>query len=249
MITQTDLLKYGRIYKTDQYTVLREFLQIVFLNSLYKQKESSSLIFKGGTAIRLVYNSPRFSEDLDFNSTLKINTLKGILEKSLYDSNKIFSELSIKDLKATQGYSAKIYFKSEIFPMPLTVKLDFSMREDSFEYNKSTISTDLPVSGFSLIFAMTEKEILAEKFRTIYQRKKGRDIFDIWYLLNKKVLVDKKLVNQKFKLLDKKFSMEDVKKQIMSFDQSVLEKDLIKYLPLNQRHLPSDLRKIIIQKL
>ncbi|MBU1104627.1 MAG: nucleotidyl transferase AbiEii/AbiGii toxin family protein [Patescibacteria group bacterium] len=249
MISQTDLINYSKIYKIDQYTVLREYLQIIFLNSLYKKKGSSGVVFKGGTAIRLIYESPRFSEDLDFNTTLKMSLLRSVLGDSLTDARKVFPKLSLKELNTTQGFSAKLFLENEISPMPLTVKLDFSMREKTIEKFKSTIATELPASNYSLIIVMTQSEILAEKLRTIFQRKKGRDIYDIWYLLNKKVIVDSKLLDEKFKLIDRSFDITDVIKYIASFDKSILEKDLTKYLPLDQRHLPKNLPELINDKL
>ena len=47
--------------------VVREYFQHIFLGELYKLPNSEKLLFKGGTALRIVYGSPRFSEDLDFS--------------------------------------------------------------------------------------------------------------------------------------------------------------------------------------
>lgn len=47
-------------------TVVREEYEILLLKEIFESEYGSSLVFKGGTALRLVYNSPRFSEDLDF---------------------------------------------------------------------------------------------------------------------------------------------------------------------------------------
>ena len=46
--------------------VLREYLQIIILNSIYKNNRGKLLFFTGGTALRYFYAMPRFSEDLDF---------------------------------------------------------------------------------------------------------------------------------------------------------------------------------------
>lgn len=35
--------------------------------AFYQEKEAEAILFKGGTALRLIYQSPRFSEDLDFS--------------------------------------------------------------------------------------------------------------------------------------------------------------------------------------
>ena len=48
--------------------ILVEYLQYELLDSLYKLKEAAFLSFIGGTAIRMLQHSPRFSEDLDFDN-------------------------------------------------------------------------------------------------------------------------------------------------------------------------------------
>jgi hypothetical protein len=46
--------------------VVREFLQVRILEAMQHAGTASSLAFHGGTALRLLYQTPRFSEDLDF---------------------------------------------------------------------------------------------------------------------------------------------------------------------------------------
>ena len=46
--------------------VLREYLQACILRSLHESEGFVQLSFVGGTALRFLYNLPRFSEDLDF---------------------------------------------------------------------------------------------------------------------------------------------------------------------------------------
>lgn len=48
--------------------ILREYLQTKILSFLYREKVSRSLFFVGGTALRLLRGSDRFSEDLDFDA-------------------------------------------------------------------------------------------------------------------------------------------------------------------------------------
>ena len=48
--------------------MLVEYLQYELLDSLFKNSAAATLSFIGGTAIRMVHDSPRFSEDLDFDN-------------------------------------------------------------------------------------------------------------------------------------------------------------------------------------
>src|SRR3989338_5176431 len=48
--------------------ILREYLQVLILKELYKLPEGKKMFFTGGTYLRLVHQTKRFSEDLDFNA-------------------------------------------------------------------------------------------------------------------------------------------------------------------------------------
>ena len=245
MIDDRALAEYSSKYKIDKFTVLREYLQIVFMNQLYVSLQRGDLVFKGGTAIRLMYGSARFSEDLDFNCGLKKTEAEGLIKNAVEVIKKKTPGVYFKELKTLQGYSAKIYLNTEISPMPLTVKLDFSFRERSLDVVQKTIPSELPVSSYSLVAVMSEAEILAEKVRTVFQRKKGRDLYDIWYLLNKKVDVNIKLIEAKMKLLDRKFSQEELVKEVAKFNQNDLARDLFKFLPFNQRGVVNQLKELV----
>jgi len=55
--------------------IVREEYEMILLQSIFNSFMSQKLVFKGGTALRLAYGSPRFSDDLDF-SELKTIELK-----------------------------------------------------------------------------------------------------------------------------------------------------------------------------
>src|SRR3990167_7676647 len=96
---------FERIARQEQTSVfpniVREYAQHLFLAELYQLPGSEKLLFKGGTALRIVYGSPRFSEDLDFSlfgvSSNEIgpfieNLFLGVLAK--LESNGIHIEIS-----------------------------------------------------------------------------------------------------------------------------------------------------------
>ena len=65
------------------------------------------------------------------------------------------------------------------------------------------------------ILAMDEREILAEKVRAIYQRKKARDVYDLWYLLcRKKIQFDSQLVARKLRGDGVTFSIDGFLKKV-----------------------------------
>lgn len=61
--------------------VVREFREVLFLKDLMESPHGKNLVFKGGTALRPAYGSPRFSEDLDF--AMLEDSLRGVIEELL----------------------------------------------------------------------------------------------------------------------------------------------------------------------
>lgn len=60
MLGEKQLSILARNLNTNQTTVMREYLQLVFLSTLYNYKIAQKIFFKGGTAIRLILNGDRF---------------------------------------------------------------------------------------------------------------------------------------------------------------------------------------------
>lgn len=66
--------------------MLVEYLQYELLDSLFKDATAAELSFIGGTAIRILHDSPRFSEDLDFdNFGLSFTRFESLLKTACRD--------------------------------------------------------------------------------------------------------------------------------------------------------------------
>lgn len=70
MLTFEQICEYfpKELVKINPKGVLVEYLQYELLDSIFKQANSEKLSFIGGTAIRFIYDSKRFSEDIDFDN-------------------------------------------------------------------------------------------------------------------------------------------------------------------------------------
>ena len=73
MITQEQVSALAKKYKINETVIFREYLQLLFLQKLYQKTPSRDIFFKGGTAIHLIYQAPRFSEDLDYSDVLSMS--------------------------------------------------------------------------------------------------------------------------------------------------------------------------------
>lgn len=175
--------------------IVREEYEMLLLKEIFESEFGSNLIFKGGTALRLAYNSPRFSEDLDFNLKREIDKekfiefIKGIGKK--YPG--------IVEVEANEKHYtvfALIKIKVEYFDRPFSIKIEISRRIRKWvkekDYSDKVIKSE--VSPLSVLVQVASIEmILCEKKDALKNRKVARDVFDYWFinqLLKKEVKVD-----------------------------------------------------------
>lgn len=162
--------------------ILREEAEMTFLNEWASDKLSARTAFYGGTALRLAYGCPRFSEDIDLiiTSPTKFNDFKKFIEKvvaknanwSLKDikdkRNTMFALLAIKEEKLKHDFSLKIEIHKPVKKAKL--KLELSLI-------KSPTSVLEP-----LLLVPTLEELKRLKEDAIMGRKKARDVFDLWFI-------------------------------------------------------------------
>jgi predicted nucleotidyltransferase component of viral defense system len=249
MLDNSSLNKFAQQFQIDEASIIREYLQISFLNIWYAQKDLDRTYFKGGTAIRLLFGSGRFSEDLDFTTNLKTQSLHTKLDTVVSSLGKEFPDLSWKPLKTLAGISMKLYLNITQSTQPLTVKLDFSQRESVIEPQASTISSPYPISFIALIPHLSKAEILAEKIRAVMNRDKGRDIYDLFYLLNQQTEFNPDLIQQKLDYYGETYNLQALINRLQVLNSDHLHQDLDKFLPKPARRLVNELPRLTIEKL
>ncbi|HLE49520.1 MAG TPA: nucleotidyl transferase AbiEii/AbiGii toxin family protein [Patescibacteria group bacterium] len=234
MISQSQLSALAHQLKTNEATVYREYLQVLFLSKFYA-RVTGDIYFKGGTAIHLIFAAPRFSEDLDFSVTCSESKFKFLVEP-------VFSEImreapvTFKQRQTIAGERYLLTSRTPVVRSAAFINLDFSFREAVFDPDKSIIDTVYPVLFTSFIHHLSAKEILAEKIRAILIRKKGRDIYDLWYLLSQGVVVDKQLVLEKLKYYKKdKADLEGLRGRVAEFSERDFVQDLRPFVALGER--------------
>jgi len=250
VITKEQIQELAKKFSIDWYSIMREYLQIVFLASLYESKSSQDVYFKGGTAIRLLLNSFRFSEDLDFTTRFNSEDIEKLVIKTVEKIKLTVPNISFKKLKIIhKSYSGSLQFKDEEYKSPVNIHIEFSYREKPLTQKESVLETLFPVSPYPLIIHLSWEEIFAEKIRALMTRAKGRDLFDTWYLMSKGIEIDLNLINKKMALYDRKITREDILNKVKNFNNEILESDLNKYLPTSHRKLTKQLKEILQEKL
>ncbi len=141
-----------------------------------------ALGFKGGTALFLFYDLPRFSIDLDFNLT-DINQKDVIFEKI----KKIL--LSYGNLSESIIKRNTIFFLLSYGHEEKKIKIEISTREHtrSFEV-KNYLGIPIRV--------MKQEDMFAEKLSALLTRTKfaSRDLFDIWFILRQQWNINEEVV-------------------------------------------------------
>lgn len=252
MLNYNELESIAKLKKLSLANAEKDYLQDVMLFILYSNL-GKELVFKGGTALYKMYKLNRFSEDLDFTLNHKIDIDK--------ISNKIISDLmllnikgKIKEVKEFRGeINVKFLLNGPLYrgsrETQCFIPLNISKREHTVLEPKkeSVISLYKEIPNFE-VFVMQEEEILAEKIRTIFQRQKPRDIYDLWFLLMKKnTHPTKQIINKKLALYNIEFSFKEFKDRIEKM-RGLWNTDL-KNLILNDLKDFDEVKRDIIKKL
>jgi predicted nucleotidyltransferase component of viral defense system len=161
------------------------------------EKLAGELLFRGGTALnKLVLKKPyRYSEDLDFVRTNQ-GGIGGIM-RELTD----IGNAAGYHVKTKIGKFPKVYWHGTAQTgLALRIKIEINTYERMPVMPtikvKHTIQSDW-YTGTADIWTFQLEEIAATKLRALYQRSKGRDLFDLW-LLTTEVGVDTALVCKVF---------------------------------------------------
>jgi len=193
--------------KEDQFNYLREYLQLLILRIMDERGFFRNLSFVGGTALRILFDLNRFSEDLDFC----------LVEKTQYDFAK-FMEIIQKELRL-ENLSVEIKFKDKKNVASAFIKFnDLLYQLGLFPHKEKKLMVKFevdqnPPNNFNTQISLVNKEFLLSinhfdlpslfsgKLHALFCRKytKGRDLYDfIWYL-SKKIKPNFPLLNASFK--------------------------------------------------
>lgn len=174
--------------------IMREYLQARILEGLQQAGAFFCLAFHGGTALRFLYNIPRYSEDLDFALDF---------QPAQYDFTKYLTV--IQKRFAAENYTVTIRAKKEQpvvnkafirFP-GLFYELGLSPHKSQVFAVKLEVDTRPPAGAFSETTLLRRHvdlhlhhhdraTLFAGKLGAVLQRMylKGRDIYDLWWYLS-----------------------------------------------------------------
>lgn len=157
----------------------KEYFLAIILGIFYDSEFKEDLVFKGGTAIYHCYLEPiRFSRDLDFTSRTKLK---------LVDLEKLFSRFEIFKLKDMEekkyGLDISIQYRGVLSQLG-TIKVDINTNQKVLLEPKTREYKNCYGLELSCL-VMDVKEIFAEKIRTLNDRARPRDPYDLVILKKK----------------------------------------------------------------
>lgn len=177
----------------------REYFLILLLRELSRRLSGRPFALKGGVCLRLFYQSPRLSEDIDLDiAQVPAPTLKNIVEKTL--TARSFSALlenrgqriakwnASKQTPTTQRWKIILLVDSR----SLNTKLEFSRRRGEIPFITG-IPDQVLLSHYKLMAFVAQhysiEEMINQKIAALSHppRQAARDLFDLYYLINKKV--------------------------------------------------------------
>lgn len=144
-----------------------------------------ALAFRGGTALHKLFFSPqvRYSEDID------------LVQVSPAPFGQIFDQMkgvlgflpNMKRVQKAFNNSLRFSAESTIPPVsPIKIKIETNCKEHFTELGHREVPFTVEngwFSGSCLIKTFALDELLGTKVRALFQRKKGRDLFDLHYAL------------------------------------------------------------------
>ncbi len=162
------------------------------LVELYSLPEiARCLAFRGGTALYKLHLRPaaRYSEDIDL-----VQVQPGPIGETLDLVRSVLDPwLGTPQRKLKDGRVNLVYrFESEDSPpLKMRLKIEINSREHFAELGLVRVPFAVDSQWFrgqADIASFAIDELLGTKLRALYQRKKGRDLFDLWLALGKDVV-------------------------------------------------------------
>ncbi|MFA4647758.1 nucleotidyl transferase AbiEii/AbiGii toxin family protein [Pyrococcus kukulkanii] len=220
MIPILEIKAVARKERIPESTVERDYAQNWLLFGL--SKTSLKMALKGGTGIRKAYiEDYRFSDDLDFTlleeydrETIRRELLEGVRIARKESGISFKEEVDFKE--TPNGYEARVYFRIiRASGAPLKIKIDLTKKENEpilLPLEKRKIIHPYSDECNAEIFTYSLEEIFAEKVRSLFQRTRPRDLYDVWRL--KDIIELETALN----ILPEKFRLKNVQLDMKTFE-------------------------------
>jgi len=171
--------------------MMKEYIQLLILDYLSMTPYVRKISFIGGTNLRLVKGTDRFSEDLDFDckdfSEAEFMEMSDAVLLFLQRSG-FRAETRDKVSKKVKAYRRNFYFPEFLLRLGLSGHKDerflikIESQDQKIRYESKMVN--IKGCGFYFIFPVPSDSILcAMKLTALFNRQKGRDFYDVMFIL------------------------------------------------------------------
>ena len=225
MIDKRHVQNLAQRWQTTADNVIREYFQQLFLAYVYQEKGSDSLLFKGGTALRIIWRSPRFSEDLDFTGAHIAKTgIEALMEEVLAKMEMGGIKTEITESKRTSGGYLAI-FRFETSEYKSRIQIEISLRSGKRGSGVAALVQSDLVAPYTLVH-LREELLVAEKIKACLMRGKARDFYDLYFILRSRMAFREAFIQ------DKQLKAKILK--IITSGRLNFTRELKAFLPVNQ---------------
>lgn len=238
MIDKKYLEEKAEKWLTTTFNITREYLQHRFLAYLYQKKGSGNWFFKGGTALRIIFDSPRFSEDLDFSvKDLIFEKTENLLTEILVELERENIKLDITEVKETTGGYIFIS-KTSIFDYNINLVLNLISKKYVIG---DTVFVNPEIVPSYTVQILRQENILKEKLLAALTRGKTRDFFDLYFILRTQNLRSSLIISSE--------ERKTLVKIIGNLDKDKIRKELIALLPKSFHMVAKNLPELLSKEL
>lgn len=237
MISPEKLEQITKKSQTSLVNIARDYLQALFLTAFYQQKRSATFFFKGGTALHFVYQSPRFSEDLDFSArAFDCQAFENLLSESLLYLEKNGLKTTLIESKSTSGGCLAI-FSASIGRVLVKIQIEVSLRTPKKIKGEAVLVRTEFLPPFNVLI-LEQEALIEEKIAALLARKKPRDFYDLYFLLR---------AGWKTKVSSDQ--LRAIAKEIESLEPNKLTRELKEFLPQSHRLIIKELPRALKKEL
>lgn len=187
MIDPDTIRRLAVAQQTTELNIAREYAQHLFLSGFYGHAGSEQVMFKGGTALRLVYGSPRFSEDLDFSgSGASVPSIEDWVAEAAGGIEQAGAPISIEESKRTSGGYLGLLATS-IAGQRITIQMEVSLRRRIGLKGRGVLIAGDLVPAYAVTL-LPEEALVEEKLTALITRGKPRDFYDCYFMLRKNMI-------------------------------------------------------------
>lgn len=271
-IIQERLNSYRARTKQEELSALKEIYQEIALAGLARSDFFKVAAFQGGTALRIVHQLKRFSEDLDFVLLQPSELFRwhSYLKAIELEFHSFGVALEIKERTAAKGVIKTAFLKEDSFARILELTYDRLPSDEQKITIKLEIDT-LPPAGSNFentflvypypfsILVQDLPSLFASKCHALLCRKyaKGRDWFDFLWYLSKRTPINSLLLKnalyqtgpyQQLELsFNKKWLCKEFEKKAMTVDWRAAKRDVENFLRPEERKFVENWSKELFQ--